>query len=99
MQQLAKAAPGQTTARAVSIANTSEPRLGDARVAYSVDARADSDSSSEVGVTATLVVIRIGRAILGATFSGAPAPPVDAVEQVLLPAARRLAKTQRPRSR
>ena len=82
------------SATAVSIVSTPPPRLGDQRTAFLVDAKGASSGNETVGVNATLVVLRIGRVVVAATFAGTTAPPVDAVEQALLPAARRVAARQ-----
>ena len=76
------------SAATVSIVSTPPPRLGDERTAFLVDAKASSKGDDAIGVNATLVVLRIGRVVTAATFAGASAPPAQAVEQVLLPAAR-----------
>lgn len=94
IDQLSKETPGDGAARAVSIATTAPPRVGDARLAYAVNAQGAGSGSTRAEVAAVLVVTRIGRAILGATFSGPTAPPTDTVERVLVSPARRVAKLQ-----
>jgi hypothetical protein len=95
MGELEREAPGSATARAFTLATTAAPRLGNAQVAYSIDARADNGDGSPVGLVGVLVVVRVRRAVLGATFSGPTPPPEDAVWRVLAPPARRLVRAQR----